>query len=193
MKEMLFKRFERLWHWLQAVIIFSMVATGFEIHGSYSLLGFEQAVDLHIILAWTLIGLWVFAMFWHLTTGEWKHYTPSTMDKIMSMVNYYSIGIFKGGDKPFHKTRAEKHNPLQRMAYLGLELLIIPVLWLSGLLYLFYSAWNNLGWGLTLGMVAFLHIAAAFLMLAFIIVHVYLALTTSNINAMISGYDEVEN
>ncbi|MBF0218949.1 MAG: cytochrome b/b6 domain-containing protein [Gammaproteobacteria bacterium] len=192
MQQMIFKRFERVWHWLQALIVFIMLATGFEIHGSFSLMGFEQAVDLHIILAWTLIGLWIFAMFWHLTTGEWKHYTPSTVDKIMAMLNYYSIGIFKGGDKPFHKTRAEKHNPLQRLAYLGLELLIIPALWLSGLFYLFYSAWSNLGWGLDLGMVAFVHIAAAFLMIAFIIVHLYLAFTTSEVKAMITGYGEVE-
>jgi thiosulfate reductase cytochrome b subunit len=192
MKEMLFKRFERLWHWLQAIIIFAMIATGFEVHGSYSLLGFEQAVNLHIILAWTLIGLWVFAMFWHLTTGEWKHYTPTTMDKLMAMLNYYSVGIFKGGDKPFHKTRAEKHNPLQRLAYLGLELFIIPALWISGLLYLFYSSWSSLGLGLTLGMVAYLHIAAAFLMLVFIIGHIYMAVTISDFKAMITGYDEVE-
>jgi thiosulfate reductase cytochrome b subunit len=192
MQQLLFKRFERIWHWLQALIIFAMLVTGFEIHGSFSLLGYEQAVDVHIILAWTLIGLWVFAMFWHLTTGEWRHYTPTTLDKIFAMVNYYSIGIFKGGDKPFHKTRAEKHNPLQRLAYLGLELAIIPALWISGLFYLFYSAWSGLDWGLTLGMVAFVHIAAAFLMMAFIIAHIYLATTLSDVKAMITGYDEVE-
>jgi len=66
------KRFERLWHWSQALLIMAMLITGFEIHGTFHCLGFEQAVNTHIILAWTLIGLWNFAIFWHLTTGESK-------------------------------------------------------------------------------------------------------------------------
>ena len=53
---MIFKRFERFWHWSQAALVILMLITGFEIHGSYSLLGWEQAVDVHSFAAWTLIG-----------------------------------------------------------------------------------------------------------------------------------------
>ncbi len=195
-KVLMFQAFERFWHWSQAGLIIGMLVTGFEIHGSYQLLGWETAVNIHVILAWTLIGLWVFAIFWHFTSGEWKQYAPSSLDKILMMMNYYSIGIFKGGDKPFHKTRAQKHNPLQRMAYLSLHLLITPFIWFSGLLYLFYSSWT--AWGLSalsLEWVALIHTAAAFAMLAFIVVHLYMALTMSetplsSLKAMITGYEE---
>ena len=34
-----FKRFERFWHWSQALLIIGMMITGFEVHGSYTLLG----------------------------------------------------------------------------------------------------------------------------------------------------------
>lgn len=195
-KVLMFKAFERFWHWSQAMLIISLLVTGFEIHGNYQLLGWETAVDVHVVLAWTLIGLWIFAIFWHLTTGEWKQYAPSNLDKILLMVNYYSIGIFKGGEKPFHKTRAQKHNPLQRLAYLALEVLILPIIWLSGLLYLFYSFWNDWGLGgIGLEWVALIHTAAAFALLSFVIVHLYMALTMnekpfSNLKAMITGYEE---
>jgi thiosulfate reductase cytochrome b subunit len=193
---LMYKGFERFWHWTQALLILSMLITGFEIHGTIHWLGFESAVNTHIILAWTLIGLWIFAIFWHLTTGEWKQYIPSSFAQIMVMVRYYTIGIFQGAEHPFHKTRLKKHNPLQRMAYLSLHVLISPTIWISGLLYLFYASWGEWGLeGLSLMIVALIHTAAAFAMLAFLIAHLYLSLTMSdklfgNVKAMITGYEE---
>jgi thiosulfate reductase cytochrome b subunit len=43
----IFKRFERFWHWTQALLILTMLVTGFEIHGSLQLLHFGKAVALH--------------------------------------------------------------------------------------------------------------------------------------------------
>lgn len=192
-----FKRFERFWHWAQATLIILMLITGFEVHGAYNLLGFEQAANYHSILAWALVGLWVFAIFWHFTTGEWKQYIPTT-EKIVAMARFYSTGIFKGAPHPFRPTVLRKHNPLQRLAYLGVLLLIGPLLWLTGWLYLFYGSWQ--AWGLSdylsLEWVAFFHTAGAFMMLAFLIGHVYLTTTghtpTAHIRAMITGWEEVD-
>jgi thiosulfate reductase cytochrome b subunit len=61
----MYARFERFWHWSQSLLILIMLVSGFEIHGNYQLLGFEQAVTVHSFTAWLLIGLWVFAWFWH--------------------------------------------------------------------------------------------------------------------------------
>ena len=41
----IFKGFERFWHWSQAALIIGMAFTGFEIHGTYTVLGFEQALQ----------------------------------------------------------------------------------------------------------------------------------------------------
>ena len=78
----IFKGFERFWHWTQAVLIITLLTTGFEIHGTYKLFGFAKALSYHTTAAWSLIGLWVFAIFWHVTTGEWRHYIPTT-DKVL--------------------------------------------------------------------------------------------------------------
>lgn len=194
-KVMMYTRFERFWHWSQALLVITMLVTGFEVHGTYHLLGFEQATELHTLLAWILIGLWVFAIFWHLTTGEWRQYIPASRNKLMAMARYYMVDIFLGGGHPHHQTRKSKLNPLQRMAYLSLHLVITPAIWLSGLLYLFYASWGALGLsGLSLEVVALVHTAAAFAMLTFLVAHLYLAVTTSEkpfgyVKAMISGYE----
>jgi thiosulfate reductase cytochrome b subunit len=65
-----FKRFERFWHWSQAGLIIFLMLTAFDIHGTYTIFGFEKAVAYHTIAAWSLIGLWVFAIFWHFTTAD---------------------------------------------------------------------------------------------------------------------------
>ena len=187
--------FERFWHWTQALLIISLLVTGFEIHGTIGLFGFEKAVDYHIILAWSLIVLWVFAIFWHLTTGEWRQYIPASTGKIMAMMKYYAMDIFMGGGHPFHRTRQEKLNPLQRMAYLSMHLLIAPALWISGWFYLFFSDLDVIGLGdMGLAAVALTHTAAAFAVMAFLVAHLYLALTMSknfaDLKAMLTGYEE---
>ena len=192
-----FKRFERFWHWSQALLIIALLVTGFEVHGSYRLLGFERAVNWHTSLAWSLVGLWVFAIFWHVTTGEWRQYIP-TLSKVDAMVKYYAFGIFTGAPHPFRVTRLRKHNPLQRLAYLGVLLLISPLIWFSGWLYLFQSQWT--AWGLSaylsLEWVAFFHALGAFLMLTFLIAHVYLITTGhtpgAHLKAMLTGWEEGE-
>jgi thiosulfate reductase cytochrome b subunit len=191
-----FKRFERFWHWTQALLIVLMMASGFEIHGSYRLFGFEQAVLVHTTAAWALITLWVFAIFWHFTTGEWRQYIP-TLEKVDAMLKYYVTGIFTDAPHPFRQTRLSKHNPLQRLAYLFVKLMINPLLWVTGLLLLFYGDWAAWGIGLPLGAVALAHTAGAFLMLIFFIVHVYFATTghtpMAHIKAMVTGWEEVES
>ena len=52
----IFKGFERFWHWSQAALIIFLMLTGFEIHGTYTIFGFEKAVHLHSIAAWTLVA-----------------------------------------------------------------------------------------------------------------------------------------
>ena len=191
----LFKVFERLWHWSQAALIIFMLLTGFEIHGTYTVFGFEKAVDYHVVAAWTLVGVWVFAIFWHLTTGEWRQYIP-TFERIVAISNYYASGIFKGEPHPFKPTTQQKHNPLQRLTYLAILTLLSPLIWVTGWLYLFYADWAK--WGISslqLEWVAMGHTIGAFLMLAFLISHIYLITTghkiTSQVKAMITGWEEL--
>ncbi len=191
----LFKGFERLWHWTQALLIILLGITGFEIHNSYHLFGYQKAVMLHNTLAWALIALIVFAIFWHLTTGEWRQYVPTT-ERLSAVAHYYAVGIFKNEKHPFKESEASKLNPLQRFTYLGFKILIIPVQVTTGLLYMYYNHWHEWGIFARLDLTALLHTAGAFALISFFIVHVYMTTTghtpLAHIKAMITGWEEIE-
>lgn len=199
-KVYIYRAFERFWHWMQAILIFFLGFTGFEIHGSISFFGYQNAVKYHNIAAYAFIVLIVFAIFWHFVTGEWKQYLP-TKKNLKAQIFYYLFGIFSNSSHPTKKTVLSKLNPLQKLVYLGLKILVIPVMVISGLLYMYYRyPQQGVIEGLNINSIetiALFHTAGAFLLIAFVVVHLYLITTgetlTSNLKAMITGYEELES
>lgn len=193
---MIYTRFERFWHWAQMALILILLFTGFGIHGWHRLVDFETAVTLHTVTALSLLLLWIFAIFWHLTTGTWRHYVPTTKG-LFHIARFYAFGIFKGEHHPYRKAYLRKHNPLQALTYLALKLMLFPVIWISGIAYLLYFLWDDAsGSGELLSSVALIHTAVAYATLVFIIVHIYLFTTgdsfIEHVKPMVTGFDEVE-
>lgn len=198
-KVYIYKGFERFWHWSQASLIIFLAMTGFEVHGSFHIFGFEKAAEFHRTASWLLIGLITLAIFWHVTTGEWRQYIPTTK-QLRAQIMYYMSGIFKGEPHPTEKTGISKLNPLQRIVYLGFKIILVPITIISGILYMLYKTidQNNLIVieDYPLASIAFWHTLGAILLMIFLVVHVYMTTTgttpTSNIKAMITGYEELE-
>ena len=116
---------------------------------------------------------------------------------MLSVVRYYSYGIFRGETHPVPKRKEAKHNPLQRLVYLSLAALLLPVQMITGFLYWSYNSWAQ--WGLqwlSLPVIAFIHVAGAFALLSFLVVHIYMITTGhtlfAHIRAMITGWEEVQ-
>ena len=192
----LYTRYERFWHWLQMVLIFLLLVTGLEVHGLFTLFGFELAVEIHNFVGLSWLIAFAFFVFWVFTTGEWKQYIPTTK-KMFAVVRYYSYGIFRGETHPVPKRKDAKHNPLQRLTYLSLAALLLPIQMASGFLYWSYNSWADWGLGgLSLGVLALVHMIGAFAIFSFIIVHVYMTTTGHTIfahtKAMITGWEEVD-
>jgi thiosulfate reductase cytochrome b subunit len=192
----LYTRYERFWHWLQMALILILLITGFEVHNKISLLGYETAVAVHNFVGITWLIAFAFFVFWVLTTGEWKQYIPTTK-KMLEVIRYYSFGIFRGESHPVPKRKDAKHNPLQRLTYLSLAALLLPLQMLTGFLYWGYNSWA--AWGLSdlsLQLIAIVHMAGAFAILTFLIVHVYMTTTghslSAHIKAMITGWEAVD-
>lgn len=195
----IYKAYERFWHWCQALLVFFLAFTGFEIHGSFEFFGYQNAVLYHNMAAISFLVLIVFTIFWHFATGEWKQYIP-THKNIRSQIQYYITGIFKNAPHPTRKTALSKLNPLQRLVYFVLKVLLIPTISFSGLLYMFYR-YESSGTIKSLNIdslreIASTHTLIALLMIAFIIVHLYLITTGttvfSNLKAMLTGYEEID-
>lgn len=189
----IFARFERFWHWAQALLVMTLLFTGGRLHGLFELWGklpWKAAFVVHLGAAAAIIVLWVFAIFWHFTTGEWRQYLPS-MDRLGAVIRFYAYGIFRGEPHPAKPTLRRKHNPLQRLSYLFLKLVINPAIWLTGVLYLSVNLT-----GLPLAQVAWAHVVAAYAMATFVVIHVYMATTGDTVGAylkaMITGYEWVE-
>lgn len=192
---MVFSRFERLWHWSQMALIFVLLFSGLAVHGLHRWLDFRDAVTVHTWSAGALIVLWLFAVFWHLTTGTWRHYLP-TRKGLGAVARFYAYGVFRGERHPYRKAFWRKHNPLQALAYLALKLVLFPLIWVTGLLYLGYGLWGSPATMQGLAVVAVLHTLAAYAIAAFVIVHVYMLTIghtfLTHLKPMITGYDPVE-
>lgn len=186
----IFARFERFWHWAQALLVLTLMFTGGALHGLYTIVPWKFAFVVHLVAAVAIIVLWIFAIFWHFTSGEWRQYLP-TVNRLGAVVRFYAYGIFRGEAHPAKPTIRRKHNPLQRLSYLFLKLVINPAIWITGVLYLSVNLT-----GLALAQVAWAHVIAAYAMATFVVVHVYMATTGETVGAylkaMLTGYEWVE-
>ncbi len=192
---MVYTRYERFWHWSQALLVFTLLFTGLGLHGWHGYVDFEEAVEIHTVAAILLLILWLFTTFWNFTTGQWKQYL--IRGGVRRVVRYYLYGMLVGEAHPYKKSLQRKQNALQSLAYLSFMVIIGPALWASGLLYLLYDLWDDYSWALQgLKIVAFVHTGAAYMMAAFIIVHIYMTTTGKTvfhyIRTMITGYDNIE-
>ncbi|MEJ5360108.1 MAG: cytochrome b/b6 domain-containing protein [Desulfobacterales bacterium] len=192
----LYTRYERFWHWLQSGLILILLVTGFETHGLFAWLGFKRAYEIHNYAGLFWLVAFAFFVFWVFTTGEWRQYVPTTR-KLFAVIRYYLFGIFRGEPHPVPKRKEAKHNPLQRLVYLGLAAFLLPIQMASGFLYWSYNSWGDwgLGW-LSLPVIAAVHLAGAFAILSFLVVHLYMITTghslTAHTRAMICGWEEIE-
>lgn len=184
---MIFARFERFWHWSQAALVLGLLLTGARLHGLVWFGDWQSAFAIHLVLAGLIIILWIFAIFWHFTTGQWQHYIP-TFQNLLAVIRFYGWGIFLGETHPVKPTINRKHNPLQRLSYLFLKLVINPAIWVTGIMYL---SVNQTGFDLP--MVAWMHVVAAYAMAVFVVIHVYMATTGETVGAylraMVTGYE----
>lgn len=188
--------FERLWHWFQAAMIIFLVISGFEIHGSISLSGFETAAHWHNYTGIGWLVLLVFIFFWMAVTGEWRQYIPTTK-KIFQVMRYYLYGIFRHEPHPVPKSIRHKHNPLQRMTYVMTALGLFTMQLVTGFLYYSYNSWPaSFIKTVPLEIVAGIHTAGAFFMLMFLVIHVYMITTghsvSAHFKAMITGWEDVD-
>lgn len=193
----LYTRYERFWHWLQALLIACLLVTGLEVHGTFELIGYKRAVAWHAGLGVAWLVAFAFFVFWIATTGEWRQYLPTTK-KMFEVMRFYAYGIFAGWPHPCPKTPEAKHNPLQRLTYLALAAILLPFMMITGLLYYLYNDWASLGLGgLRLPVVSLLHLAGAFAVLVFLVVHVYMTTTghtpLAHVRSMITGWEDASS
>ncbi len=189
----------RIWHWINAVLILLLIITGVQLRfPGVNIFHYNHAALLHKIFGFVLAGSFLYWFLYYLITGGLnKHYLihPRDLKSMLHQVVFYIFSIFKGAQNPFTPSAAEKFNPLQKVAYLSLMLILMPVIIVTGVLFsdivYFLNIINFIGGVKILDAV---HVVTGYAFLLYLIVHLYMATlgyrNISRIKAMITGYGE---
>jgi thiosulfate reductase cytochrome b subunit len=183
-REPLYTLHERIWHWLQAAAMVLLLLTGFALHypDRFPLFGsMARAVRFHSFLGFALLMNAFLGLFYHLTAEKYRHFLPRFDDFTSGAVQqarYYLYGIFRGEPHPFETDPRKKLNPLQKVTYLMLLNVLLPLQIATGLLLWGANRWQELFEKVGgLRVLAPLHTLFAFFFLSFLIGHVYLSTT----------------
>jgi thiosulfate reductase cytochrome b subunit len=195
----------RLWHLFNALLIIVLIVTGLSMQYTgkqdYMLVvGFARAVKWHNIAAILLIVNYIFFVAGNLLTINGKYYKleKRTIWKDMwKQMKFYGWGMFRGEKHPFPITLERKFNPLQKFSYVIAMYVALPLVIISGVGLLFPEVTVNKVFGVSgLLLTDMLHIATAFFLSVFLIIHIYTCTLgskpTSLFRGMLTGYHDSE-
>ena len=201
-REYLFSTYERLWHWVMALCVLTLIVTGLEIHfpGWLHFLGGANAVATHNFFAVVLMVNAFLALFYHLTTAAIRQFIPRRQglaEAITRQTKYYLSDIFKGLPAPFPRSADRKLNALQQITYLFLLNFLFPFQMITGVLIWLVGTYPSIARAVGgLALVAPLHNLGSWMFISFLVAHVYLATTghtvTAHVRGMVEGYEDVE-
>lgn len=169
----------RTWHWSNALLAILLIASGFSIHFTgrdSSLIDFSSAIHLHQICGVMLIICYLFYLVSSIINGNLKNYLPrrNLVTAVIDQALYYLWGIIQGNPKPFHPTKEDKFNEIQRLSYIGMIFFILPLLAISGVALMYPLSVPEVLLGFDgLQLVASVHYCMATIFVLFLLVHLY--------------------
>jgi thiosulfate reductase cytochrome b subunit len=190
----------RIWHWVNALTVILLLMTGiqFRVAGIAALWPHNPSFALHKWAGLAMTALWVFWLVYGLASGHLsRHYVIRRKDLggIFGQMKYYLVSLFKGEQNPFRPSPEEKFNPLQKLAYGSVMVVLAPMMVLTGLLFVnaFFMRDQLLSWN-AVKVIDALHVTGLYLFALFLVIHIYMATlgptVFTHIKAMIVGYEE---
>ncbi|HET58103.1 MAG TPA: hypothetical protein ENN35_06645, partial [Deltaproteobacteria bacterium] len=186
-----------------AVLIVLLILSGIQIHWpeTFGIFGsFSTAISVHNWLGMALVADFLLWLVYNLVSGRISHYILRKEDIHPGMIvqaKFYIYDIFKNRPHPYAPSEDNKFNPLQKLTYFFVMCFMMPLLLISGIVYLYPSFFGSLVSAVGgLKVVAVFHYIMAIVFTAFFIAHIYLATTSHTVWAefvtMITGYAEKE-
>lgn len=178
--------FERVTHWVMAASVFALIGSGLNVRypGCIPWGDMNSSRFVHFVAMYALIFSWM-AHIYHTVVMERAEelFCPKDLRKIPGVIKYY---LFLSDEMPPYP----KYNPLQKLMYNGLWLMILVQVATGLILYWparFMGAADLLG---GLMAVRILHDFMTYVFISFIIAHVYLVLVEDirGLWAMVHGY-----
>ncbi len=193
----------RLWHALNAICIIILIATGismYYVEPDRTLIEFSWAVKIHNIAGIVLSFSYLFFFIANITTGNRKYYKMPLRgigERLMKQGRYYIVGMFKGEKKPYPITEERKFNPMQKLFYVIIMYVGVPLVIISGFGLLFPDSVVKSLFGVSGVLVtAVVHAAMGFFISLFLVIHIYVSTIgytrSANFKSIINGYGWVE-
>lgn len=192
----------RLWHLTNAVICIFLAVTGI-IMFAYDPLAdsadrYQRSVSIHNVCGILLTISYLAFFFGNLFTANGKHYRIEVRNaglKIWKQLVYYLWGNFRGEPEPFPVDGEHKFNPLQQMIYSAVMYIVVPLLFITGLVLMFpafiirlFPSFNGIEFNNSF------HSILALLIVIFIVIHLTMSLTgrppLKKLRSIISGWKE---
>lgn len=190
----------RIWHWINAFIVMVLILTGIQLRApSVTILeSYRYVVLIHKYFGYAMTASFLFWFFYYLIgRGFKKHYLLTLKDikAIPDQALYYMYYIFKGGENPHTPSMDNRFNPMQKITYSFIMLIVTPVIAFTGILFsdiLYFFEWINALGGLRV--LDAIHVAAAYVFVFYLIAHLYMSTLGkkfySHVKSMITGYEE---
>jgi thiosulfate reductase cytochrome b subunit len=178
----------------------SLIITGLSMQYGFFSIRFDIAVSIHNITGIILSISYVYYFIANFITGNLKFYRikfKGFFNRLFLQIRYYTFGIFKKESPPFPVSAKRKFNPLQKLSYVVVMYIFVPLIVISGIALLYPQIIYDRVLGIP-GIVVtdLVHISAGFVGSIFMIVHIYFCTigptTTSNFKSIITGYHELE-
>ena len=195
----------RIWHWLNAFGFVTLAVTGLQIRfpeyvnifGTY-----KTAIRLHNTAGFVVSISYVLWLSYYMFVAKTlaKLYIPTIEDirrGIFRQSLFYFCNYFLGQPNPFHSTPENKFNPLQKVTYLMIMIVFLPLVILSGFLLMYVMPLHDIIF-LVGGIKTLVsaHVLLACCFTGFLFAHIYLATLGSTplayFKPMWTGWEKLE-
>ena len=171
----------RFWHSINGILCLSLVITGLMMQYAQPekiLISLRTVIYIHNFCGITLIISWIFFILENGLTPNGTYYWPkmTVFKESILQLRYYAYGMFKGEPKPFKEDKTRKFNPLQQLAYWSTMYIFLPIMVITG--FVMYNIERLLIDDKSIFVYQicdFIHLAAAFMISVFLVIHLYLA------------------
>lgn len=195
----------RIWHMINATGFVIMILTGTQIRyfDLFTVLSFRTAVTVHNWVGLLLIANYFVWLLFYLFSDKIRVYHPELSPAkhfraSFRQIQYYGYGIFKGSPNPHHISAYDKFNPLQSTMYQVVMLLLVPIVFLTGVLLWDVKGFPNaVDFFGGVRIVDTVHVLLYIVFVFFVFLHVYLGslghTPTAHYKAMfVTGYEDVD-
>jgi len=198
---LLYPLWVRLWHIVNAIVIFILIYTGIRIfflsQGSSDLILKNGGVVVwHNTASKILIISYIGFVLGNIFTDNGKYYRirwKTFFQDLAIQIRYNMVGMFRHEKQPFPPSFDSKFNPLQKTTYVVIMYIALPLLIISGI-GLMIPEENIIRLFSSRGLVIFdvFHIILGIIVTLFLVIHIYLATIgyrpSTGLNGIIMGY-----